>query len=206
MSDQGIFNHLGRGLPPYLLCRRDSESTIYSDGASKIFALSNSVTSAQNTDYCSDLNDSFGVSSKSIRFTDTDSELISDSLTLNTFGNDSESGTDSASIQTRINESSIPAFNKSSGQSTINSLDLNDEHGHAKDENFTTGLCDLVDYANMASDCPASNNQAINMQDNYNENFDSYTSPENMSSSYAPYETENRAKEYKEECQGLLNF
>ncbi|CAF2096394.1 unnamed protein product [Rotaria magnacalcarata] len=39
MNGQYEFNRPGRGLPPYLLCQRDSESTIYSDGASRIFAM-----------------------------------------------------------------------------------------------------------------------------------------------------------------------
>ena len=57
MSDPDIVNHIGLGLPPYLVCLRDSESTIFSDGASRIFAPSGSVTLAKDTDFSSDSND-----------------------------------------------------------------------------------------------------------------------------------------------------
>ena len=59
-------------------------STIFSDGASRIFATSNSVTSAKDTDFSSGSNDLLNISSNSVRFTDTDSELISESLTPKT--------------------------------------------------------------------------------------------------------------------------
>ena len=132
MSDPDIVYHHGRGLPLYLLCRRDSESTIFSDGASRIFAPSNSVTSAQDTDFSSVSNDLLNISSNSVRFTDTDSESISESVTPKTVGNDSAGGTDSASTQTRTNVSLIPACSYSCSQSTLNSITFDDEHDHEK--------------------------------------------------------------------------
>ena len=206
MSHPDIVDHHGRGLPPYLLCRRDSESTIFSDGASRIFAPSNSVTSAKDTDFSSVSNDLSNISSNSVRFTDTDSESISESVTPKTDGNDSAGGTDSESTQTRTNASLIPACSYSCSQSTLNSITLDDEHDHETHENFTAGLCYLVGCAIMASGCPANNNQSTIQQDNNDDDIDSYTSPENMFPTYVPYGTENKVEDDEKEYQGLLNL
>lgn len=57
MADQTSNNDCGRGLPPYLLWRQDSGSSIYSDGASRIFLSSHSVTSDKDTNYsCASIN------------------------------------------------------------------------------------------------------------------------------------------------------
>ena len=180
MIDPDIVNCPGRGLPPYLLCRRDSGSAIFSDGASRIFAPSKSVTSAKDTDFSSSSNDLLNISLNSVRFTDTDSELISESPTPKNFGNDSESGIDSASTQTGTNASLIPACNYNSSQSTLKSVTFDDEHDHEKHENFIAGLCYLVGCATMASIHPDSNSQTMVQQDNNDDNIDSYTSRENM--------------------------
>ena len=206
MSDPDIVNHPGRGLPPYLLCRRDSESTIFSDGASRLFAANNSVTSAKDTDFSSDLNNLLNISSSSVRFTDSGSQLISESLTPKTFGNDSESGIDSASTQTKTNASLIPACSYSSSESTLNSIAFDDEHDHEKHENFTAGLCYLVGCAIMAFDCPASNNQTMIQQENNDDNIDSYSNLENMFPTYVPYGNENKEGDDGKEYQGLLNL
>ena len=66
MSDPDIVNHPGHGLPPYLLCRRDSKSTIFSDGASRISTPSNSMTSAKGADFSSGSNDLLNISSNSV--------------------------------------------------------------------------------------------------------------------------------------------
>ena len=120
------------------------------------------------------------ISSSSVRFTDTGSELISESLTPKTFGNDSESGIDSASAQTKTYASLILACSYSSSQSALNSITFDDDYDHEKYENFTAGLCYLVDCATMAFGCPASNNQTMIQQENNDDNIDSYTSPGNM--------------------------
>ena len=132
MSDPYIVNHPGRGLPPYLLCRRDSESTIFSDGASRISTPSNSMTSAKDADFCSGSNNLLNISLNSVRFTDADAKFISESLTPKTFRNDSESGIDSASTQTTTNASLIPACKCNSSHSTLTSIAFDYEHDHEK--------------------------------------------------------------------------
>ena len=175
-----------------------------SGDASRVFAPSNSVTSAKDTDSSSGSNDLLNISSCSVRFTDFDSELISESLTPKAFGNDSKSGTDLASIQTRTNASFIPACSYSSSQSTLNSITFDDEHDHEKHENVTAGLCYLVSGATMTSGYLASNNQTMIQQDNDDDNIDSHISPENMFPTYVSYGTENRKEDDGKEYQGLL--
>ena len=142
------------------------------------------MISAKDTDFSSDSNDLLNISSSRVRFTDTGSELISEPLTPKTFGNDSESGIDSASTQTRTNASLIPACTYSCSQSTLNSITFDDEHDHETHENFTAGLCYLVGCATMGFGCPATNDQTMIQQENNDDNIDSYTSPENMFPTY----------------------
>ena len=164
------------------------------------------MTSAKDADFSSGSNDLLNISSNSVRFTDTDAELISESLILKTFGNDSESDKDLASTQTRANASLITACNYSSRQSTLTSITFDDEHDHEKHENFTAGLCYLVSCATMASGYSASSNQTMIQQVNNDDNINSYTSPENMFPIYVSYRTENREEDDGKEYQGLLNL
>ena len=150
------------------------------------------MTSAKDTDFSSGSNNLLNISSNSVRFIGTDSEVISESLASKTFGNDSESGIDSASTQTRTNASLIPARDYSSSQPTLNSTTFDDVHDHGKHENFTAGLWYLVGRATMASGYPASNNTTMIQQDNNDDNIDSYTSPGSILPIYVSYGTENR--------------
>ena len=164
------------------------------------------MTSAKDADFFSGSHDLLNISLNSVRFTDTDAELISESLTPKTFGNDSEGGIDSASTQTTTNASLIPACKYNSSHSTLASITFDDEHDHEKHKNFTAGLCYLVGCATMASGYPAHGNQTMILQDNNDDNINSYTSPENMFPIYVSYRTENRKEDDGKEYQGLLNL
>ena len=164
------------------------------------------MTSVKDADFSSGSNDLLNYSLNSVRFTDTDAELISESLTSKTVGNDSESGIDSASTQTRTNTSLIPACKYNSSHSALTSIIFDDKHDHEKHKNFTVGLWYLVSCATMVSCYPAGGNQTMLLQDNNNDNINSYTSPENMFPIYVSYGTENRKEDNGKEYQGLLNL
>ncbi|CAF3966686.1 unnamed protein product, partial [Rotaria magnacalcarata] len=135
MNGEYEFNRPGRGLPPYLLCRRDSDSTLYSDGASRIFAPSVSDTSAKDTDNSLYSSDSFSVSSTTISFTDIDSCSVSNSVTSKIIGNYFDTGVDSVNDQRRKIECSSISADHSDSQLTLNSSVHDDDDVHEKDEN-----------------------------------------------------------------------
>ncbi|CAF2993158.1 unnamed protein product [Rotaria sp. Silwood2] len=66
MSDQQSYCRPDQGVPPYLLCRKDPDPSLYSDGASRIFDANLSMTSAKDTDYLSVALNSHTISSLSI--------------------------------------------------------------------------------------------------------------------------------------------
>ncbi|CAF4276505.1 unnamed protein product [Rotaria magnacalcarata] len=205
MNGEYEFNRPGRGLPPYLLCRRDSDSTLYSDGASRIFAPSVSDTSAKDTDNSLYSSDSFSVSSTTISFTDIDSCSVSNSVTSKIIGNYFDTGVDSVNDQRRTIECSSISADHSDSQLTLNSSVHDDDDAHEKDENVQksneksmSGLGFLAGCLALASEYLENNNQVMNIEQN-NENSDNcFANPENLIRSYVPCQMDYVEEELRE--------
>ncbi|CAF3629026.1 unnamed protein product [Rotaria socialis] len=205
MNSQYEFNRPGRGLPSYLLYRRDSESNIYSDGASRIFAPSVSDTSAKDTDFSLYSSDSFSVSSTTISFTDIDSCSVSNSVTSKIIGNYSDTGVDSVNDQRRTIECSSMSADHSNSQLTLNSSIHDDDDTHEKDENAQksnensiSGPGFLAGCLALASEYLENNNQVINMEQNNENSYNCSANPENLIRSYVPCQMDYVEEELRE--------
>ena len=122
MTDKVCFTSSGRGLPTYFLCLANSGSTIYSDGASRIFALSDGSTLAKDTDYSIGSRESFRVSSKSVSFVDIEPCSTSSSLTSKVTRNNSRRDIDFASDGTRPMSCYSSSFIRSNSQLALKSI------------------------------------------------------------------------------------
>ncbi|CAF4680250.1 unnamed protein product [Rotaria sp. Silwood2] len=177
MADQERSYYPGRGLPPCLLCRQGGESSIYSDGASRIFAHSLSTTSANDTSYSSISRGSVSVSSSSTWLHDTESHTTFNSLTSN------------------------PSIRRNS-QSTINFNRDND--GDVK-KNYGTSASGIDVLANsmvLASGFMTSNNGSMNEREKYDFGPECCTVPEHMFPQYVPYHLDDEEAQRREKSPG----
>jgi hypothetical protein len=203
MVDQDSCYRAGRGVPPYLLCRNDSGSSIYSDGASRIFAPSRSITSEKDTDYSSVSLDSRSVSSINTLSTDIASYATSNSLARTTFENNSGGVGRSVSDKTRtIGNESRPM--NTDNQSTYQFSGPFHPVESGPNRSFAPTLSSLNGAPVVASYFNEHKYRHGNIYDTYYGGHDSntYTDPGQMFTPYVPYLTDNEEEQRRDKSPG----
>lgn len=192
MSQKTYYTRSCRVLPTYLLWRSNSESTIDSDGASRIFAPSETTTSAKDTCSTSNVDDLSSISSKNTSVTHDDTYSVSNSSTSRLTINDAASDVYSWNNQSSTIQSTQRMLSGSSSelstQTTINA----DEHVDNVKGNVVSAIWCLAACSNSANNYLGSNNQPEDMWRNNNDyiSFNNHTSYGDMVEPYIPCATD----------------
>ena len=195
----------GRGLPPYLLCRYDSDSTDYSDGASGIF-LSSIPTISTRGSCCSSISmDTCSVSSTSTR------SIMPNSYTTSDFLNSTELETNLSRSSFWVNDEtrtirSMCGSIDNGSETTTNSICLDDSVNRKSDEDSSS-----VTYLKnipiiIAPSSENYNNDSMDVTNTNNFASNSYADPETMFPPYEPYLDQNGVEEQWKESTVKLNY
>ena len=174
MANGEANNRCGRGLPPYLLWRQDSESSIYSDGASRIFLYSDSATSDKDTDHSLASTRSHSFSESQCSSISSVASSVLSSTTLSTHN---------SSVGTRVIENSIHSTN-------------NNDQGTSK---FTASIgsgSSISFFARQVYPSPnfaERNDRHTDLCVTYNSYPGAYTDPADMFTPYNPLFSESLA-------------
>lgn len=201
MENQASNYHPGRGLPPYLLCRTNSGSTSYSDGASGIF-LSSIATASTYGSSCSSMSiDSCGVSSSCSWLTTTDSYSSSDFFESTKFGTNSSQNGISVNDETRTIRSTCESTDGDS-QTILNTSRLDDPVEPENHEDSAYAML-LKNVPIIAASCFANcNNVSMDTYDTNNPDSNVYTEPEPMFPPTVLYFGENEEEEQRKGSAG----
>ena len=179
MANQASNYHLGRGLPPYLLWRYNSDSTDYSDGASGIFLSSIETVPTKGSSCSSISTDTCRVSSACSWSTTTDSCAMSMVLNSTELETNSSWGGFLVNEETRTIRS-IHESTDNGSEVSSHATDLNGSVNRENDKDSSNVISStsipiilatlLTNYRNESMDVP-SNNDFVS---------DFYTDPEPM--------------------------
>jgi len=193
MADRGSNNHCGRGLPPYLLWRQDSGSTIYSDGASRIFVSSRSVTSDKDTSYSSASIDAHTLSSVSSWLTGSEfdkTKRIENSSGSGVSVNDPKHSSISLGSSSVSSCKILSTHIGSVGTTTVRNSTHSSKNNGQVARNFTASISSgssisfFTPSLGPLPDHAENNNCSMNEFVTYNTYPGVYTDPENM---FTPY-------------------
>lgn len=185
MANQATTHKLGRGLPPYLLCRYNSASTVYSDGASGIFQSSIATVSTRGTSCSSISIDTCSTSSTCTWSNETGCNALSKVLNSTELETNSSRSVFSVNEETKTIRSICGSIDD--GNETINNTDhLNDSINQENNEDSVNVITLKSIPMIIAPFLVHYNKESMDVHDNNNFVSNVYTDPERMFSSSVP--------------------
>lgn len=209
----------GCGVPPYLLCRHDPDPSLYSDGASRIFAPSRSVTSGKDTYSSSMSNTCNTISSASSCSGYTEPYVPLGSLapsifecqssnatrSLNDETNTIGTATWSINDETKTNRSAIRSVNVHT-QSNYDYICLTSPDRRRTNEDSILSKSLLSESYAVSSYLIESNNHQMDVCSTYDNDPSAYSDPEQMFTPYLRIFADDEERQQRDKSPGQLNL